>query len=136
MVVGILQFELLIHDAQSLKDKRSVVRSLKDRLHRDHQVSVAEVAALDDMSTAVLAVALVGIEGRRVAEVLDNISAKLRNLQGLGYQAELGSLSRELLQGRAGERSDASLADQDADNALADELLRRAQASDPETSTT
>ena len=43
MVVGILQFELLVPGATSLKDKRRVVKSVKDRLHREHLVSVAEV---------------------------------------------------------------------------------------------
>lgn len=44
MHLGILQFDLVIDGAQSLKDKRRIVRSIKDRLHRDHMVSVAEVA--------------------------------------------------------------------------------------------
>ncbi len=44
--VGILQFELLIRQRRSLKDKRRVVRSVRDRLHREHLVSVAETACL------------------------------------------------------------------------------------------
>jgi uncharacterized protein YlxP (DUF503 family) len=137
MVVGILQFELLIHDAQSLKDKRSVVKSLKDRLHREHLVSVAEVASHDDHATAVLGLALVGADGRRVAEVLDQISAKLRQLQGLGYQAELGALSRELIHGQAGELSpNPQTHDPDDDTALALELTRRASSLSTELPTT
>lgn len=130
MVVGILQFELLIHDAQSLKDKRSVVKSLKDRLHREHLVSVAEVASHDDMSTAVLGLALVGVDGRRVAEVLDQICAKLRQLQGLGYQAELGALSRELIHGQAGEL--AGSPEPETDDQLARELSQHASSTEPE----
>jgi len=41
--IGLLSLELHIHAAQSLKDKRQVVRSLKDRIRRRFNVSVAEV---------------------------------------------------------------------------------------------
>ncbi len=95
MVVGILQFELLIHEAESLKDKRRVVLSVKDRLHREHQASVAEVDAHDMLNRAVLGLAVVGRDGRRVGEVLDQITAKLRGLHG----AELGGVQREILYG-------------------------------------
>lgn len=95
MVVGILQFELLIHDAESLKDKRRVINSVKDRLHREHMVSVAEVAAQESLNHAVLGLACVGTDGKRVADVLDRIGAKLRGLTG----AELGDCRREVLHG-------------------------------------
>ena len=48
MTVGVLQLELSIGDAMSLKDKRRVVLSLKDRISHAHNVSIAEVGALDD----------------------------------------------------------------------------------------
>ncbi len=95
MVVGILQFELLIREPESLKDKRRVVLSVKDRLHREHQASVAEVDAHDTLNLAVMALAVVGRDGRRVGEVLDQVTAKLRGLHG----AELGDIRREILYG-------------------------------------
>lgn len=95
MVVGILQFELIIHDPESLKDKRRVVRSVKDRLHREHQVSVAEVACQERMDLAVLGVALVGSDGRHVGQVLDHVLEKVRGVR----DAELGRSTREILQG-------------------------------------
>lgn len=95
MVIGILQFELFIHDSSSLKDKRRVVRSVKDRLHREHMVAVAEVEALDKLNVAVMAVACVGREGSRVGEVLDAVSNKLRAL----HDAELGDVSRQIIHG-------------------------------------
>ncbi|KAA0214320.1 MAG: DUF503 domain-containing protein [Leptolyngbya sp. PLA3] len=96
MVIGILQFELLIHDAESLKDKRRVVRSVKDRLHREHQVSVAEVADQENPSLAVLGLALVGTDGRHVAQTLDRIVEKIRAV----HDAELGDTRREILHGQ------------------------------------
>lgn len=95
MVVGILQFELIIHDPESLKDKRRVVRSVKDRLHREHQVSVAEVACQERLDLAVLGVALVGSDGRHVGQVLDHVLEKVRGVR----DAELGRSTREILQG-------------------------------------
>jgi hypothetical protein len=43
MPVGLLTLELHIADAQSLKDKRQVLRSLKDRLRAHFNVAVAEL---------------------------------------------------------------------------------------------
>ncbi|MBX3383779.1 MAG: DUF503 domain-containing protein [Phycisphaeraceae bacterium] len=93
MVIGILQFELFIHDAESLKDKRRVVSSLKDRLHREHQVSVAEVGLQESHSVARLGLALVGSDGRHVGQTLDRITSRLRGLT----DAELGDCVREVI---------------------------------------
>ena len=120
MVIGVLQFDLLIHDAQSLKDKRRVVSSLKDRLHREHQVSVAEVALQDNRSIARLGLALVGSDGGYVGQTLDRITAKLRETP----DAELGDVSREIIQGTG---TEGAASDPDArDAALDAEMLRHA----------
>jgi uncharacterized protein YlxP (DUF503 family) len=46
-IIGVLNLELRIEHSQSLKDKRQVVRSLKDRLRTRHNVAVAEIDYLD-----------------------------------------------------------------------------------------
>lgn len=99
MVIGILQFELLIRGAESLKDKRRVVSSVKDKLHREHLVSIAEVGLLDNMTVARLALASVGSDGKYIGQTLDRITVKLRAL----HDAELGSISREVLHDPQGE---------------------------------
>ena len=43
MPVGLLTLEIYIPDAHSLKDKRQVIRSLKDRLRSRFNVAVAEL---------------------------------------------------------------------------------------------
>ena len=43
MIVGSIRVRLLIREAKSLKDKRRVVRSIKDRLRNAFNVSVAEI---------------------------------------------------------------------------------------------
>ncbi|MDX9912544.1 MAG: DUF503 domain-containing protein [Phycisphaerales bacterium] len=93
MNIGILQLDLVVHGAESLKDKRRIVRSLRDRLHREHMASVSEVGALDALNHAVLGVAVVAPDGRRAGEVLDAISAKVRR----GLDAELAITGRRIL---------------------------------------
>jgi len=78
MVVGILQVELAIPGSGSLKDKRRVVRSLKDRLHRDLKLAVAEVGYQDALGRAGIGISVVGTDGRRVAQVLDHADEMIR----------------------------------------------------------
>lgn len=59
MPVAFLTLELRIEHAQSLKDKRQVVRSLKDRLRASFNVSVSEMGATHMWQTASLGVAAV-----------------------------------------------------------------------------
>jgi hypothetical protein len=59
MIVGVLQIELEVPEAQSLKDKRRVIKSLKDRIANGHNVSIAEVGALDEHQRAILGIAMV-----------------------------------------------------------------------------
>ncbi len=95
MVIGILQVELAIHGAESIKDKRRVVHSLRDRLHREHLVSVAEVGNADRADRARLAIALAGADGRRVGEVLDAITGKVRAALGAELMASRRQIIRE-----------------------------------------
>ena len=73
MVVGVLQLELSISDAMSLKDKRRVVLSLKDRIAHDRNVSVAEVGALDEHRRAIIGIAMVSNDRRYVEGGLSKI---------------------------------------------------------------
>lgn len=82
MVIGVLQVELSIGGAHSLKDKRKVVASLKDRLHRHHQVSVAEVGSLDDYRVAVLGIALASSSVPYCQSTLDRVLDKVRLQRG------------------------------------------------------
>ncbi len=60
MVVGTLSLVVAIPEAFSLKDKRRVVKSLKDRIAQRFNVSVAEVGDLELHNRAELGVAMVG----------------------------------------------------------------------------
>ena len=70
MVVGVIAWELHLAGCQSLKDKRRVVKSLKDRLHHRFNVSAAEVDHLDVWQRASLAASVVSNDHRHAEEVL------------------------------------------------------------------
>ncbi len=70
MVVGVRSWELYLAGCQSLKDKRRVLKSLKDRLHRQFNVSAAEVDHQDSWQRAALACSVVTTDRRHAEEVL------------------------------------------------------------------
>ena len=73
MIVGVLRLQVSVFDAMTLKDKRRVIKSLKDRISRKFNVSIAEVEHGDSIRTCVLAVALVANERRFVDSALSGI---------------------------------------------------------------
>jgi len=73
MTVGVLQLELSVTDAMSLKDKRRVVKSIKDRIAHGHNVSIAEVGALDQHRLAILGIAMVANDARYVQGALSKL---------------------------------------------------------------
>jgi len=73
MVVGVIGWELEVFGCQSLKDKRQVVKSLKDRLHDRFNVSVAETAHHDVWQRAELTAAIVATDRRQADSVLESV---------------------------------------------------------------
>jgi uncharacterized protein YlxP (DUF503 family) len=80
MIVGLCTVELFIPESQSLKDKRQVLLSLKDRLREKFNLSVAEVDGQDLWQKAVLGLACVANEGRYVNQVLDQALNVIRSV--------------------------------------------------------
>jgi uncharacterized protein len=73
MPVGLLTLEVHIPDAQSLKDKRQVIRSLKDKLRREFNVAVAELDHQDLWQRSVIGVVTLANEERYVQELLQKV---------------------------------------------------------------
>ena len=73
MTIGVLQLELRIADAMSLKDKRRVIKSLIDRIAHGHNVSIAEVGALDEHRRSIIGIAMVANDGRYVQGALSKL---------------------------------------------------------------
>jgi uncharacterized protein YlxP (DUF503 family) len=90
--IGVLQIELSITDAMSLKDKRRVVKSIKDRIASAHNVSIAEVGALDEHRRSILGMAMVGNDGRYIEGALSVLVDFVRSVPQvtlLDYRIEL-----------------------------------------------
>jgi len=90
-MVGLLHLEMHVAQATSLKDKRRVLKSFKDRLTNGHNVAVAEVDALDSHRRAVLAVAVVGNDRRYLEGSLQrivNAAAAHRDMILIEHQIE------------------------------------------------
>jgi len=78
MIVGSLRVRLLIRESRSLKDKRQVVRSIKDRLRNKFNISVAEIEAQDHRQLAVLGMAMVCNEAQPIRTTFAEIVQALR----------------------------------------------------------
>ena len=83
MIVGTVEIRLFLHDARSLKDKRRVLSSLKDRIRAKFNVSVAEVDDQDFMQSATLAAAQVSNDSRYVNGALDKLVDMVRRFPGV-----------------------------------------------------
>lgn len=77
---AVLQFR--IHDAQSLKDKRMVARSLMDSARRKFNASIAEVDTQDVHQLLTLGVAVVSGEASHANEMLEHVLCYLENRAG------------------------------------------------------
>ena len=73
MIVGTLKLRFVLRDSHSLKDKRRVIKSLKDTLSGKFNVAVAETDEQDVWQTAELGIATVGTDGSFVQSVLSNV---------------------------------------------------------------
>jgi len=80
--VGVLTIELRIEHAHSLKEKRHVVKGLKERLRGKFNVSVAEIDDIDLHNSAVLAVATVSSSRPFAEKVLQAVERETADLTG------------------------------------------------------
>jgi uncharacterized protein YlxP (DUF503 family) len=92
MFVGIVRIELHLPGSASLKDKRSVVRSLKERIRQRVHAAVAEVDHQDLWQRAALGVAVISGERRQIGEMLQSV----RNLVEGAPGAQLVDWQEEL----------------------------------------
>lgn len=93
MHVGICVIELLVSESQSLKDKRRVINSIKDRVRNQFNVSIAEVEKLNNRQEATLGIAVISNDSKHANSVLSNVL----NLVESSRIAEVAKTSVELL---------------------------------------
>ena len=78
MIVGTLQVRLLLREARTLKDKRQVLQSIKDRLRQSFNVSVAEIEAHDNPRSIVLGMAMACNETHPIKQTFAEIVNALK----------------------------------------------------------
>ena len=80
--IGVLTLELRLEDSHSLKEKRHVVESLKDRLRHKFNVAVAEIDYQDLWQRAVVAAVTVSPDHAHAAKVLQSVEDEAAALLG------------------------------------------------------
>ena len=73
MFIGSLQVQLRVPEANSLKSKRFVIKSVIERIRSRFNVSVSEISDMDLWQSSLLGVVMVGNEKRHMNEVLDKV---------------------------------------------------------------
>lgn len=73
MVVGVCRISLMVEASHSLKEKRMVIKSIKDKTNLKFNCGIAEVADQDAWQSAVLGVCVVANERRFVEGMLEKI---------------------------------------------------------------
>jgi uncharacterized protein YlxP (DUF503 family) len=74
MSVGILILHIRLPGCKSLKEKRSRLKPLLSRLHREFNISVSELTQLDDWDQATIGCALISNENQFAQSSLQNIT--------------------------------------------------------------
>ena len=89
--IGVLTLEIRVENSHSLKDKRQIVKGLKDRLRHKFNVSVAEVDYQDLWQRALVAAVTVASDhahGERVLQTVEREAAELLGPQLVGAVVE------------------------------------------------
>ncbi len=92
MIVGVMKAQLHLQGITSLKEKRSIVKSLLGRLKSRFNISIAEVDHQDKKTSAIVGIALISNDTRFINQQLDSIIDFMRG-DGRFY---LGSIEREV----------------------------------------
>jgi uncharacterized protein len=82
MTIGLLTLEIHISDARSLKDKRQVLRSLKDRLRAHFNVAVSELDHQDVWQRSRVGVVSISGDGKHLEESMSAIAAESERMLG------------------------------------------------------
>jgi uncharacterized protein YlxP (DUF503 family) len=93
MFTGLMTVQMHLHGLNSLKDKRSIVKSLIERLRSRFNVSVAEVDHNDSRTSAVIGIAVISNDKTHAASQLDVVERFIRGDGRFG----VGETEREVV---------------------------------------
>lgn len=79
MIVGVLETEFYMQSCSSLKEKRMIVKSVKDKISKKFNVCIAEIDYLDKWQRALIGIAIVSNSKSYTEEVLQKIFQMLDN---------------------------------------------------------
>ncbi len=82
MPIGLLTLQIHIPDARSLKDKRQVLRSLKDRLRGHFNVAVAELDHQELWQRSVIGVVGISSDERHLEQSMAEVAAESERILG------------------------------------------------------
>ncbi|HJX66320.1 MAG TPA: DUF503 domain-containing protein [Polyangia bacterium] len=103
MTVGIARITLFAPESHSLKEKRMVLRRVKDRVRNKFNVAIAEVDENDVWQRGVLGLALLGNDRRFVESALDEVVRFVRGLaEAINVERELLTFSQPLAENDLG----------------------------------
>jgi uncharacterized protein YlxP (DUF503 family) len=92
MVYAVLILDLMLADCRSLKEKRSILKPLLHRLHKEYNVSAAEVDKNDIWNESIIACALISNQKRSaessLAKIPDFINEYFKNIDILSYSIQ------------------------------------------------
>lgn len=81
MLIAAALIELAVPEAETIKARRRVARSVKDRIRQRFNVSVAEVADQDERHSVVIGCVMVGVDPRHLRDGLEKV---VRYVESLG----------------------------------------------------
>jgi uncharacterized protein YlxP (DUF503 family) len=81
-IIGVLHLELRTEHAESLKDRRNVIRSLKARLRSRHNVAVAEIGPSDFLNRALVSAVTISNDRTFAEKVLQAVEADAAGVLG------------------------------------------------------
>jgi uncharacterized protein YlxP (DUF503 family) len=82
MAVGLLTLEIYIPDSRSLKDKRQVLRSLKERLRRKFNIAVAELDQQENAQRSQVGIVSISNNGGHLEQSLRTVLKEAENMLG------------------------------------------------------
>ena len=80
MLIAAALIELSLPEAETIKARRRVARSVKDRIRQRFNVSVAEVADQDERHSVVIGCVMVGVDPRHLREAMEKIVSYVESL--------------------------------------------------------
>jgi uncharacterized protein YlxP (DUF503 family) len=89
--IGVMRLSLIFEETFSLKEKRSEVSSLTQRLRNQFNAAVAEIEDLDDMRSATIGVAVISNSSTLCERMMATIADRAEGLLEISILADIST---------------------------------------------